>query len=500
MGIFNMKFFGNKAKKYNASDYQIKATRWVKERKKSALWLDMGLGKTVITLTALSDLLSERKANKILIVAPLIVAKHQWSSEIKKWDHLCNLKYKTILGSKEDRIEALDSDADIFIINYDNIKWLIEFYGKDWPFDMLVLDESSKIKNPSSARFKALKKVSKHLDRVITLTGTPSPRSVLDLWSQIYMLDNGDRLGKTIFEFKNRFFKSDYMGYKFEFIAEKSEEFYLLLDDICLSMDADDYIKLPEKIIHPVMLDFNSKDRKDYDKLEKEMYVHFGDKKVVNSVTTAALMNKCLQFTNGAIYYDKDKSSDTEYKKVKVDSFDKNDNRFVCDCVCNFPKDVDKIENPTKDYILVHDEKLDKLQEIVEDIDSPILVAYNFISDAERIKERFDYAVQFDGNPEIINRWNRGEIKMLITHPQTAGYGINLQFGGNNIVWFGLTWDLELYQQFNARLHRQSQTKPVYIHQILMKDTIDEIVLASLNDKRVIQDIIMEAMEYSYKT
>lgn len=436
-------------------DYQNKAIDFIKNEKRCALFLDMGLGKTTTTLTTIVDLLDSFAINKVLVIAPLRVANSVWAQECNNWDQLQDLKVSVCTGSERNRLAALQTTADVYTINRENVKWLVDFYGKKWPFDCVIIDESSSFKNASSQRFKALKKVAPLTNYMVLLTGTPSPNGLLDLWPQLYLVDFGERLCRTMTNYKQRFFESDYMGYKWSPKQGSQEKIQGLLSDKCLSMTADDYLQLPERIdlIESVVLP--TKIKKQYEEFEKEMFIEFENKEGVEALNAAALANKLLQFSNGTMYTDE-----------------------------------------LKNYAEIHNLKLDALGELIENNEGEnILVAYNYKSDLERLLKRFPEAVKLDKQQSTIDDWNAGHTKLLLAHPASAGHGLNIQHGGSIIVWFGLNWSLELYQQFNARLHRQGQTKPVRIVHIVCQDTIDERVLSVIDEKDATQDKLIQALK-----
>lgn len=434
--------------------YQRRAVDFILEKKRCALFLDMGLGKTVSSLTAASDLIDSCAVEKVLVIAPLRVANSVWAQECVSWQHLSHLKVSVCTGSERQRMAGLMRTADIYTINRENVTWLVQHYGKNWPFDAVIVDESSSFKSHASKRWKALKRVLPFTEYMVLLTGTPSPNSLLDLWPQLYLVDFGERLGRTVTGYKQRFFEQDYMGYRWTAKEGAANTIHNLIGDVCLSMSAEDYLELPKRIdlVHNVNLP--AKAMASYLALEKELLAELPDGEEVEAINAAALANKLLQFCNGASYTD-DKGSWSE----------------------------------------IHTAKLDALEEIVELNDEPILVAYNYKTDAERIKARFPDAVLLDKNTETIDRWNRGEIKLLLAHPASAGHGLNIQQGGALCVWFGLNWSLELYQQFNGRLHRQGQTKPVRIIHIVAEGCIDERVLSVLEDKNATQSALLYALK-----
>lgn len=440
----------------NMHDYQNKAVDFIKEKRRSMLMLDLGLGKSVSTLTAISDLIDGFMITKTLVIAPLRVANSVWAQEAQKWKHLNHLSVQVCTGSENKRIASLSIDADVYIINRENVPWLVKHYGKKWSFDCLVIDESTSFKSASSQRFKALKKVIPATQYITLLTGTPSPNGLLDLWSQIYLVDFGASLGRTMSAYKQRFFESDFMGYSFTPKTGSGETIRQLINPFCLSMSAADYLELPERINITSFVELDTKTQKLYSQFENDLLAELETGEVVEALNAAVLANKLLQFCNGATYTD------------------------------------DK-----KNWEVIHNAKIDALKELVESNDETMLVAYNYKTDLARIKEAFPEAVTLDSDPETIARWNRGEIKLLLAHPASAGHGLNLQDGGSLCVWFGLNWSLELYQQFNARLHRQGQQKPVRVVHIVAKGGIDERVLEVLSDKEAVQSNLLNALKVS---
>lgn len=433
-------------------DYQIRAVNFIKDKKRAFLMLEMGLGKTISTLTAISDLLKARSVKKVLVIAPLRVANSVWVQESYKWEHTKHLSVHRVLGDQKSRLKVLHYDHDVYVINRENVHWLVTYYGKKWPFDMVVVDESSSFKNPSSQRFKALKKVLPFVEYMVLLTGTPSPNGLLDLWSQCYLIDYGISLGRTMTAYKQRFFEQDYMGYSFIPKKESQKIIQNLMQPYTLSMQTADYLELPDRIdlITDIVLD--NKTLALYKDFEKNLFISFDDHEI-QAINAGALANKLLQYSNGAMYTD-------EYKN----------------------------------WIELHTAKLDALEELIEQNDENILVAYNYRSDLERLLTRFPDAVVLDKHDTTIQSWNKGEIKLLLAHPQSAGHGINLYDGGCMTVWFSLCWSLEYYQQFNARLHRQGQTKPVRIVHLVTKNTIDERVITVIKDKDATQNKLLKAL------
>lgn len=437
-------------------DYQKYSIDKIIENKKYGLFLDMGLGKTVSTLTAFSDL-QLLDTNKMLVIAPLNVAKDTWADEIDKWEHLKHLRVSKVLGSPKQRIAALNKEADIYVTNKENTKWLCNQYKKDWPFDMVVIDELSTFKNPSSQRFKAIRKKQPLIKRFVGLTGTPSPNSLLDLWAQVYLIDRGERLETSFSRYRERFFKpthqvSDHV-FNWELRDGSEEKIYELIEDVCLSMKAGDYLDMPERIDAVQSVNLSSKERKLYDELEKHYILESEEDGTIVAQSGASLSQKLLQLANGAVY--------TDDESVRH----------------------------------LHDRKLDKLEEIIEESQGqPLLVFYNFKHDKERIMERFDEVVTLD-DKGYKDKWNACKVKILLAHPASAGHGLNLQQGGHIIVWFGLTWSLELYQQANARLYRQGQQHTTIIHHIMTDNTIEQRVYQALQNKELTQDELMKAIK-----
>ena len=439
----------------NLHDYQNNSINFFKKQKRCALFLDMGLGKTVTTLTAVTDLIDSFAVDKVLIIAPLRVANSVWKQECENWQHLQDLQVSICTGSERNRLAALQTSADVYTINRENIKWLVDFYGKKWPFDCVIIDESSSFKNASSQRFKALKKVAPLTNYMLLLTGTPSPNGLLDLWPQLHLIDFGERLGRTMTTYKQRFFESDYMGYNFTPRQGSQAKIEKLISDKCLSMTADDYLELPARIDIVEKLQLPKKVLAQYQEFKKEMFIGFENSEAVEALSAAVLANKLLQFANGCLYTDE-----------------------------------------LKNYKELHRVKLDALADLIEaNQGENILIAYNYKSDLERLIKRFPDARILDKNQTTIDDWNAGTIPVLLAHPASAGHGLNIQKGGSLIVWFGLNWSLELYQQFNARLHRQGQEKPVRIVHLVCEDTIDERVLQVINNKDATQNGLIQALK-----
>lgn len=429
------------------------------------LFLDMGLGKTVIALTAINDLKYNRfLISKVLVIAPKKVAESTWSKETAKWDHLQMLRVISVLGSATKRIKALNTPGDIYVINRENVQWLVEYFRNAWPFDMVVVDEFSSFKNHTAKRFKSLTWVRKHITRFIGLTGTPAPNGLLDLWAQVYLLDEGKRLGTKIAHFRERYFEADQRDREHIFsYAPKpgaDDAIQNLIGDICVSMKAEDYLELPDCISVNVPVVLDSKAKAAYEKLEKDMLLQV-DETTIDAGSAAVLTNKLLQLCNGAVY------------------------------------------DENKNMIEIHRCKIEVFLELVEALNGqPALVFYNFQHDLMRIKEALKgsgLTVKELKGPKEEDEWNDRKIDILLAHPASCAYGLNLQKGGNHVIWFGLNWSLELYQQANKRLHRQGQTEKVIIHHLVVENGVDEDVIQALEDKGTTQDKLMNALKARIK-
>lgn len=435
--------------------YQQKGIDWIIDHKRCGCLWDMGLGKTVVTLTAIEKLIYDYlEISKVLIIAPIRVAKSTWPDEIKKWEEVSHLRYSVIVGTPSQRKKALKEKADVYIVNRENVVWLTN--NTDWNFDMCVIDELSSFKNSQSKRFKALRKFIGRCSRVVGLTGTPAPNGLMDLWAQMYLLDQGERLGKTIGRYRERYFKpgrsNGYIVYDYIPISGSEEQIYDNISDICISMKKEDYLDMPERkyIDISVELDKSAMDR--YKQFEKNSIIELSNNEALVANNAAAVCNKLQQLSNGSIY--------TE-DKVVID---------------------------------IHDHKLEALEDLIESANGqPVIVFYAFQHDRDKIKSRFEtYEIQ---NEEDVKRWNEGKIPILLSHPASIGHGLNLQYGGRIIVWYGLTWSLELYQQANDRLYRQGQDKIVLVYHIVGKGTIDERIIKALKSKENIQDALIEYMK-----
>lgn len=442
---------------YRPYPYQQRAMQWILDHPEAGLFLEMGLGKTVITLTAVKEMLLD-EITKVLVIAPLRVASTVWAEEAAKWDHLQGLRVVKVLGSQAERRAALQQDADIYVINRENTAWLVNECQRvhKWPFDMLVLDELSSFKSPAAARFKALRRVRPAVRRVVGLTGTPAPNGLLDLWAQVYLLDEGKRLGKTVGGYRTRYFdegrRNGNIVYEWRPKPGADTAIYGALADICISMQARDYIELPDRLDQEVVVRLDARARKAYDTMEHDMLLPLKDQ-VITAASAAVVTGKLLQLANGAIY-------DEERK-----------------------------------FHTIHDAKLDALQELVEAAQGqPVLVYYAYQHDLHRIMEKLPQARQLITAADV-NEWNAGRIPLLLAHPDSAGHGLNLQQGGHILVWFGLTWSLEKYQQANARLHRQGQGHPVTVYHVISEGTMDEQVMRILARKDARQSALIEAVK-----
>ena len=442
--------------RYVAHNYQNYAKNFILAHKVSALFLDCGLGKTITTLTAINELMYDSfEISKVLIIAPLRVAQSTWKDEIEKWDHLNLLRYSVAVGDEKERLKALKQTSDIYIINRENVDWLVTKSGIDFNFDMLIIDELSSFKSHISKRFKSLLKIRPYFERVVGLTGTPSSNGLMDLWAEFRVLDLGERLGRYITHYRNEYFLPDkrngavIFSYKPQPNAE--ERIYRRLSDMTISMKSTEYLKMPELILNDIEINLDEEDQIKYKKFKKEMVMTIQEKEI-DAINAASLSNKLIQLANGSIY-DEDKK-----------------------------------------FYEVHNKKLDKLEEIIESANGkPVLVAYWFKADKERIEKRFK--VREIKTADDIKQWNMGMINLALIHPASAGHGLNLQSGGSTLVWFSLTWSLELYQQTNARLYRQGQKNTVVIHHLITKNTIDEDIMKSLKRKDKTQEALMRAVK-----
>jgi len=446
----------------NLHDYQREGVQHILDNSHSALFLDMGLGKTVTTLTAISRLIFEElEISRVLVIAPKRVAESVWDKEIKLWKHLSDLRVSKIAGNEKQRRKALQTAAEVYTIGRDNVAWLCGLFGgMTLPFDMLVIDEASSFKNPQAVRFKALRRVQPCFSRVVNLTGTPAPNGLMDLWAQTYLLDRGERLGKTITEYRRNYFregqKNGHIVYKYTIDKTNEQVIHERLKDICLSMRAADYLDMPARVNNYLELPLGEKIMQKYEEFEGEQVLNLlSAEEPITAQSAAALSNKLLQFANGAVY----------------------------DAEGGFHE--------------VHDVKLDALVSIIEEAaGKPVLVAYTYKHDLVRIMKALKAykPVKLEKDADIDN-WNAGKIQVMVMHPASGGHGLNLQKGGNIAVWFGQTWSLELYQQWNARLDRQGQEEQVFVHHLIAAGTIDSKVLAALTNKTRTQDGLMDAVK-----
>ena len=447
--------------KYIPHPYQEFATEHVILNPEAGLLLDMGLGKTVSTLTAVDRLMNDYfEISRVLVIAPKRVAEDTWTTESAKWDHLKHLRLSVVLGSERERKEALKVKADIYVINRENVAWLVGYYQSAFPFDMIVIDELSSFKSAKAIRFKSLRMIRPKVKRVVGLTGTPAPNGLIDLWPQMYLLDQGARLGKTISGYREKYFtpgkRNGQVVFNYNLKTESERAIYDKIGDICISMKAKDYLSLPERVNHTIEVKLPKAIQEKYDEFEKQQVLSILESDTdISAVNAAALSTKLRQFANGAVY-------DAE-----------------------------------KNYHVVHDEKLEALEEIVEAANGqPVLIFYSFKHDLERIQQRLKgYKPRMLENSADIEDWNNGKIQVLLAHPMSAGHGLNLQIGGNIVIWFGLNWSLELYQQANARLDRQGQIKPVIVYHLIAVNTIDQKVFLALEGKAEGQDALLNAVK-----
>lgn len=443
--------------KFNPHNYQTYATNFILSHPVSAVFLDMGLGKSVITLTAIFELcLNSFEVHKVLVIAPLRVARDTWPSEIEKWDHLNGLKYSVAVGTEAERKAALMQKAGVYIINRENVSWLIEESGLPFDYDMIVIDELSSFKSHRAKRFRSLLKTRPQVKRIVGLTGTPSSNGLMDLWAEFRILDLGKRLGKYISHYRQNYFIPDKRNgmvvFSYKPLPGAEDAIYEKISDITISMKAEDYLKMPECVFNEVKVALSEKERKIYNTLKKDLVVSLKGEEI-DAANAAVLSNKLTQLANGAIYSNDEKT------------------------------------------ITVHNRKLDALEDLIEASNGkPVLVAYWFKHDLERIKKRF--SVREIKTSQDITDWNNGKIPVAVIHPASAGHGLNLQAGGSTLIWFGITWSLELYQQTNARLWRQGQkSKTVVIYHIIAESTIDERIMTALNSKNKTQSALINAVK-----
>lgn len=447
---------GSLFKRRDMHEYQKYSANFIVKHPIAAIFLECGLGKTVITLTAICDLkVKMHEANQVLVIAPLRVTK-VWADEIRKWEHLKGLTYSVAIGTAAERIKALKEKADITIINRENVEWLIAKSGVRFNYDMVVVDELSSFKSYKAKRFRYLLKARPSVERIVGLTGTPSSNGLMDLWAEFRLLDMGERLGRYITRYREGYFTPDKRNaqvvFSYKPLPGAEKRIYEKISDITISMKAKDYLKMPELITNNVMVEMPEKDKAVYDLLKADLVADVKGVEI-DAVNAAVLSNKLLQMANGAIYGD------------------------------------------AGSVIQIHDEKLNALEDLIESANGkPVLVAYWFKHDLSRIKARFPFVREIKTSKDISD-WNNGEISVGLIHPASAGHGLNLQTGGSTLIWFGLTWSLELYQQTNARLYRQGQKDTVVIHHILTKGTMDERVLKAVGQKEKTQDALIAAVK-----
>lgn len=426
------------------------------------LFLDMGLGKTIITLSAINELKYGRfQVKKVLIIAPKKVAEATWQREAAKWDNVSHLRISAVLGSTAKRIRALHTPADVYIINRENVVWLVDYYKNDWPFDMVVADEMSSFKNHRAKRFKALAAIRSHITRLVGLTGTPSPNGLSDLWSQVYLLDQGERLGKYFTHFRERYFEPGRrcreVVYSYDPKEGAEKAIMDAISDICVSMKSEDYLELPEIVYHDIPVALSTKAQRDYNELEKKMVLDLGDNHILDVTSAAALSNKLQQLANGAVYTDSGAWQE------------------------------------------IHHDKVEAFMELIEQLNGKhAIVFYNFRHDLDRLivaLQKTNLRVrQLQTSMDELD-WNAGKVDVLLAHPASTAYGLNLQDGGNHVIWFGLNWSLELYQQANKRLHRQGQKNRVIVHQLICEGTRDEDLANALQLKDAAQQYVMDSLK-----
>lgn len=444
----------------NLHEYQKYSIEFIKKNPISAIFLDCGLGKTVITLTAIKDLILDSfEVKKVLVICPLRVAT-VWNDELHNWSHLDGLKISTAIGSQSERLEALKQKADIYIINRENVEWLVNKSGSKFDFDMLVIDELSSFKSYQAKRFKSLLKVRPEATRIVGLTGTPTSNGLMDLWAEYRILDFGKRLGRFITHYREQYFIPDKRNanvvFSYKLIPGAKEAIYKKISDVTISMKAVDYLDMPSKVINQVKVQLSDEEMNVYQKMKDDMVASLDDDFEIDAFNAASLSNKLLQMANGAVY---DENKEVHY---------------------------------------IHDRKLDALEDLIEQANGkPVLIAYWFKHDALRIKKRFEVR-EIKTEQDIID-WNLGLITVALIHPASAGHGLNLQKGGSTLIYFGLTWSLELYEQCNARLWRQGQKDTVVIHHIIAKDTIDEAVMRALKSKEKTQTALINAVKAELK-
>ena len=440
---------------YNPHTYQTRLKDFILAHRYAFLTVDMGLGKTVTTLTAIAELLDCVEVARVLVIAPKSVAENTWTSECAKWDHLAHLRVSVVMGDEKRRLKALADEADIYVINRDNVAWLTKQQGARWSFDTVIIDESSSFKNPQAQRFKALRRVRPFIRRLVLLTGTPSPNGHMDLWSQMWLIDMGERLGRTLGAYRTRYFRpgrsNGHVVYNWSLLPGAADAISEKMADVTVSLKAEDWLEVPDLIESDVRIRLSSDEMERYRNFERDQIMTIAGEDIV-AITAAALANKLLQFTGGAMY-----DQDHEFHKVS-------------------------------------DAKLRALDDILEAADGdPVLVFYQYRHELERLQERYAgmRPVTFSGEPEILKEWNEGRIPLLLCQPASVQYGLNMQQGGHIIVWYTPTWNLEQYQQANARLHRQGQERPVICYRLVCSGTIDDKVVGALRGKDGAQEALL---------
>ena len=452
--------------------YQWRMIEWIMDNPKCALWAGVGLGKTVTTLTALQTLLERKISKKILIIAPLRVAKFVWPAEINNWTHLKDLRHVVLHGSKKTREELLGSSYEIHIINKEMVSWLVDEMSarRHWPYDTVVIDESTCVKSSKSKRYKSLRMVYAKTKRMIQLSATPAPNGLLDLWAQMHLIDQGKRLGRTMTAYKNQYFIGDYMGYNFVPKAGAPAQIYKQVADKCLTLTSKDYLELPKRTHNTINIEMDKKMGEKYYELEREFVLELEDG-LITASQAAVLSGKLLQFCGGAVYIPEE---------------------------CKTVMSLDLIGD-SKTWVEVSTQKLDALRDLISEMaGQPLLVAYNYKHELVRLTREFPSGRCLNSQKDEED-WNKGKIPILFVHPQSCGHGLNLQYGGSNLVWFGTTWNLELYDQLIGRLDRQGQSDPVFIHHMILNNTIEERVMLRLKDKSITQDELLNAMKEKYK-
>lgn len=449
---------------YKPHTYQTRLKDFIIENRYAFLTVDMGLGKTVTTLTAVRELMEDYlEAERVLVIAPKSVAENTWTSECAKWDHLAHLRVSVVMGDEKHRIKALTTPADIYVINRDNVVWLTQHLGKHWDFDTVIIDESSSFKNPQARRFKALRKVRPQIRRMILLTGTPSPNGHMDLWAQMWLVDMGQRLGRTLGSYRTKYFRpgrsNGHVVYDWILRPGAGDEISSQMSDVTVSLKAEDWLEVPDFTEADIRIALSPTESKTYRDFERDQLMSLEGKEI-EAVTAAALTNKLLQFTGGAMY-------DTDHGWHEVS-----------------------------------DAKLRALEDIMESAaGDPVLVFYQYKHEKERLLERFKalHPVTFSGEPEILQEWNAGRIPMLLCQPASVQYGLNMQDGGHLIVWYTPTWNLEQYQQANARLHRQGQKRPVICYRLVCEGTVDNRVIAAVSAKDGAQESLLRMIREMQK-